>query len=290
VGGATLPTTSTPGYCEFRGFVACQCLAQWLPWLERLCLAHGYIKECLDILQCTGGYPLSGGTHIAGGTFDIKQYDPRIVGLAREMGAPATWMRDMPYADGSPGNTHTHGVLLGCDHNWPSAYQLTAQRRGYDGMSKAISGPYIGQWGYGSKDPHPAPQTYRTWQQGIAWAKTEIARLTPKSIAPQEDDMTPEQAKRLDDIYAAVAGFRSEEAGRYVVDANRYKWTAGVLSSIAGKVGATVDEQAIAAQVLAGIAPAVSDAVKAAVAAGVPAEQLADAVVAKLGQRLAPPA
>ena len=168
-----LPTAQTPGYTTYSGKVSCVCLAAWLPWLERLCLAHGYIRYRLDVLQLTGNYSLSGGTHAGGGVYDIKQYDARIVALAREMGAPATWMRNMLYADGSPGNTHTHGVLSGCPHNSQARYQITAQRDGYDGMG------YMGRKG---PDQHPDPKVYRTWSQGITWAKAEIARVTGQNL------------------------------------------------------------------------------------------------------------
>lgn len=189
MGGTTTPTPTTPGYTSFRGFTSCKCLAQWLPVFERLLVLKGYIKQSIDVLQLTGTYSLSGGTHQAGGVFDIKQYDTRIVAVAREMGAPATWLRNMNYADGSPGNTHTHGVLTGCEHNWPAAYQITAQRRGYDGMGQGwYGGQYL--WGYGGKDPHPDPKTYRTWTQGIAWAKAEITIL--------EDEMSFTDADRAD--------------------------------------------------------------------------------------------
>ena len=149
----------------------------------------------------------------------------RIVALAREMGAPATWLRNMNFADGSPGNTHTHGVLLGCDHNWPSNYQIIAQRRGYDGMGQGASGtPYSGQWGYGGKDPHPGPATYRTWQQGIAWAKAELAKLTAPAAPTGEltvgqiDDLLKVQNQ----ILAEVKGLRSEESGRYKYYATKF--------------------------------------------------------------------
>jgi len=172
VGGSTLPTASTTGYTRLRHasgtFVACECLAAWLPVLERLALARGYIKFNLDIIQLTGGNPLSADTHSKGGAFDLWQFDKRIVALAREMGAPATWMR--PWTN----NNHTHGVLSGCIHNAPAYYQVTAQRAGYDGL---------GVGGRAGKDTHPAPSTYRTWKQGIAWAEAEIKKIEAEKAA-----------------------------------------------------------------------------------------------------------
>lgn len=197
MGGAALPTASTPGYRKFQHasgtFVACDCLVDWLLTLERLCLAHGYIKYNLDILQLTGGNPLSGDTHTAGGVFDIKQYDKRIALLCREMGAPATWLRNMNFADGSPGNTHTHGVLLGCIHNWPARYQLDAQRAGKNGF---------GYMGLKGPDDLTGPATYRTWKQGIAWAEAEIKRLSTSTptLTPQETflmSLTDNEQKRV---------------------------------------------------------------------------------------------
>jgi len=225
----------------------------------------------------------SAGTHAGGGAVDINaealtDAQARILEAAARKWGGTAWFRPRVSPAGIPYGWQRHVHILRSDCGDLAAAartQVGQYRRGLNGL--ANNGPDTGD---------------RTWVDRT-WGAVKGLAATIGAIGAttaQEDDMTPEQAKRLDDIYAAVAGFRSEEAGRYVVDANRYKWTAGVLSSIAGKVGATVDEQAIAAQVLAGIAPAVSDAVKAAVAAGVPAEQLADAVVAKLGQRLAPPA
>lgn len=175
MGGSTLPTASTAGYTRLRHasgtFVACECLAAWLPVLERLALARGYIKFNLDIIQLTGGNPLSADTHSKGGAFDLWQFDERIVALCREMGAPATWMR--PWTN----NHHTHGVLSGCIHNAPAYYQVTAQRAGYNGL---------GVGGRAGKDTHPDPSTYRTWKQGIAWAEAEIAKIAAAKAAAEK--------------------------------------------------------------------------------------------------------
>jgi hypothetical protein len=133
------------------------------------------------------------------------------------MGAPAFWART---GAAWAGNEHAHGVLLGCPHNSPAAYQIAAQRAGYDGLGRATTGRYAGMWGYGGRDPHPAPDTYRTWEQGIAWAKTEIARLTtpaptPAPAAPEDDMFSDADRATLRSIETALAGFRSEEKARY---------------------------------------------------------------------------
>ena len=282
MGGASLPTASTPGYTTFRGFVACKCLAEWLPVYEQLLLAKGLIKSNIDVWQLTGGAPASGGTHTQGGAYDLlNQTGPEEVLLAREMGA-GSWGRTV---DQGFTQDHHHGVLNGCEHNEPAVYQYTAMRRGFNGLGIATSGQYAGMWGYAHPDEYPLPATFRTWEQGIAWAKTEIARLSPKPIV-QEDDMTPEQAKQLNDIYAAVTGLRSEESGRYVTATNRHGWVAKMLTGIAEKVGISIDETALASEVAAALSPTVRDAV---LAAG-QTEAVADAVVAKLGAALNPSA
>lgn len=216
MGGSSLPTAATPGYGWYNAtngsrWVACDCLIAWLPWFERVLLARGLIKSCIDPWQLTGGAKASGNTHSQGGAFDLLyQTSAAHVAVAREMGAPATWARTV--AQGFT-RAHTHGVLSGCPHNGPAAYQITAQRRGYNGLGQATSGPYAGMWGYGHKDEFPDPTTYRTWQQGIAWAQAEVKRLTASSSTPtpapalEEDDMAMTPAERqalIDDIRDAI--------------------------------------------------------------------------------------
>jgi hypothetical protein len=179
-----LATVATPGFTTFRGHVSCVCLVRWLPVLERLAVAHGFIKSNLDILQLTGGHKASAETHKRGGSFDLAQYDTRIVALAREMGAPATWLRPFYHPSGRK-NFHTHGVLTGCRHNAPARYQITAQRNRFDGLAHQ---------GGRAPDPHPSPSSFRTWSEGLEWAEVELARLgsgMPTFFAPsiEEDDM-----------------------------------------------------------------------------------------------------
>lgn len=173
-----LPTASTPGYTTFtdiygKKWVACVCLAEWLTVYQQLARVKKLVSQGIDPWQLTGGAAASAGTHTQGGVFDLLyQTTDAHVMLCREMGAPATWRRSI--AQGFA-KVHTHGVLNGCPHNSPARYQLTAQAAGYDGLGTA---------GRGGKDPHPDPSVYRTWSQGITWAKSEIARLTiPPVIA-----------------------------------------------------------------------------------------------------------
>lgn len=196
-----LPKVGTKGYTEYAGKCCCTCLAQWLPVLERLAIERGYIRDHLDVLQLTGNHRASAGVHTRGGAFDLAQIDPRIVADAREMGAPATWVRLFRNKDGSR-NFHTHGVLSGCPHNKPARYQIDAQRSGFDGL---------GGGGLAGLDPHPRPKTYRTWRQGIEWANAQlgspgglvgVAGIISIPAPTEEVDVTPEQEKKIDYISA----------------------------------------------------------------------------------------
>ena len=149
---------STPSYAvNFRGKKACPCLAKWLPVYERELLRRGVIKESIDIYQLIGGAAASAGTHASGGAFDIAQNSATALYVARQMGADATWRRTP--AQGF--TLHAHGVLRGCPHNSPAAYQIAAVDAGYNGL---------GRGGRGGKDDGPRPLSKRTWQQGIEWA------------------------------------------------------------------------------------------------------------------------
>lgn len=209
MGGSSLPTAHTPGYTLYQERVACTCLATWLDTAERLGLARGLIKFCLDIVQLTGGYKLSGNTHSQGGAADLKQRTDEWIEIYREMGA-AAWRRDGPDWEG---NEHCH-LIIPCPHNTPAAYQLTACKRGYNGLGKATSGPYAGQWGYGGRDPHRAPSKWRTYSAGLAWAEAEIAKLTPTII--KEDflmSLTDDEQKR---ILAAADRTMGRDPQRYM--------------------------------------------------------------------------
>ena len=157
----------------FRGYPACECLAEWLPVFEAELIRRGVIRSSIDIAQLIGGAAASGGTHATGGAFDIWQHDPTTIWVARQMGADATWARTR--AQGfSP---HAHGVLTGCPHNGPARYQIDHVRAGLNGLVSR------------GRDDGPRPLSGRTWRQGIAWAKQL-----------QEDEMfTSEDKKWLKD-------------------------------------------------------------------------------------------
>lgn len=155
--------TAYPDYTVwFRGFPCCPCLAKWLLAYEHEIQRRGF-KGSLHIYQLIGFFGGSANTHSKGGAFDLAYMGEMPLWVARQMGAPATWHRLAGW-DGGGGIDHQHGVLRGCPHNGPAAYQIPAVDAGYNGL---------GHLGEGGKDTGPRPVPKRTWQQGIAWAKQQ---------------------------------------------------------------------------------------------------------------------
>jgi hypothetical protein len=139
-------------------------VASWLPLFDQVATAKGFIDgPNAKILQLTGSNPASAGTHAEGGAFDLGYYSGDqardLVWLARMMGADATWYRAWD------NNHHVHGVLRGDAHNDPAQYQIDAVDDGYNGLG------YMGQDG---PDDGPRPLTYRTYTQGMDWAREQI--------------------------------------------------------------------------------------------------------------------
>lgn len=153
---------------SFRGKPCCDCLAEWLPWYERVLLAKGIIRYSLDIYQLIGGVAASAGTHRTGGAFDVAQRSTAALRVARDMGADADWWRRISQGFDIE---HAHGVLRGCPHNSPARYQISAVDAGYNGL---------GSGGRGGRDDGPRPLSGRTWQQGIVWAKAYLAGAPAK--------------------------------------------------------------------------------------------------------------
>lgn len=185
---------------SFRGFPACTCLAEWLPVFEQELLRRGVIKSNIDIYQLIGGAVASGGTHAAGGAFDVAQGDATTIKVARQMGADATWRRKYNW-DGRGGMAHTHGVLRGCPHNGPARYQITSTNYGVDHGHNGLAN--------GAKDDGPRPLSGRTWQEGIKWAKAQ----QPKPFAVRVgtfnlpgDDKLPNAAGRVEAAAKMIAG------------------------------------------------------------------------------------
>jgi len=158
----------------FRGLPACPCLAEWLPVYERMLQHRGTLTGDLRLYQLIGGAAASAGTHSQGGAFDVTDLvGDDDVWVARQMGADATWARTA--AQGFT-TKHLHGVLRGCPHNGPAAYQIAAVDAGYNGL---------GSGGRGGRDDGPRPLSGRTWREGIAWAEKEMDM--PYTDWPQKD-------------------------------------------------------------------------------------------------------
>ena len=118
-----------PSYAvDFRGRPACPCLAEWLPWFERIAVLRGIVRESIDVAQLIGGAAESAGTHTEGGAADLWQHTWETQELARTMGA-AAFVRLPPAFD-----PHTHLVLVGCPHTGPARYQIGALADGFNGL------------------------------------------------------------------------------------------------------------------------------------------------------------
>lgn len=155
---------SFPPYAvTFRGLPACPCLATWVPAYEAELQRRGLLTGPIRIYQLIGGAAASGGTHALGGAYDTQWIGDAAIWVARQMGADATWHRPHNW-DGAGGMEHVHGVLTNCPHNGPAHYQIDAVKAGYNGL---------GHLGHGAPDTGPRPLSGRTWQQGLAWARTQ---------------------------------------------------------------------------------------------------------------------
>lgn len=181
----------------FRGLPACSCLVAWLPVYEAELQRRGALDGPLAIFQLIGGAAASGGTHATGGAFDITDLDDDGVDVwvARQMGAPATWARTRTQGF----VPHVHGVLRGCPHNRPAAYQIDAVEAGFNGL---------GSGGRGARDDGPRPIPTRDWRQGIAWAKEQgddmpFTEEQLRAIIASELDKAEERIK-----YEAPSGDR----------------------------------------------------------------------------------
>lgn len=168
-------TANTPGYGLYGPRVACDCLREWLPVYERMLIQAGVIKKNLDITQLTGNASASGGTHSRGGAFDIWQTQAAAVRIARQMGADATWHRTRAQGFAE----HIHGVLRGCPHNGPAAYQITSTSYGVDHGRNGLANR--------GRDDGPRPLSGRTWRQGITWAKSQLTEKDWFDMASEAD-------------------------------------------------------------------------------------------------------
>lgn len=177
---------------NFRGFTACPCLATWLPAYEAELQRRGILSGSLHIYQLIGGVAASAGTHSMGGAFDLLDLPGDAdLWVARQMGADATWSRRYNW-DGAGGMAHVHGVLRGCPHNGPAAYQIAAVDDGYNGL---------GHLGHAAPDDGPRPLSHRTWMQGLEWARRQedpnMALLADLETVCKSHDATRLRAARV---------------------------------------------------------------------------------------------
>ena len=149
-------------YTTIRGKRACVCVAEWFPVFEQLAIRRGLVSGPIWLIQATGSATASAGTHTQGGAIDIGVMSHALIRLAREMGASASWVRN---TGSFANNQHSHLVLEGCPHNSPARYQIDAVKAGRDGLG------YLGRAG---RDTEWRPPQWRTWTQGLAWARPQL--------------------------------------------------------------------------------------------------------------------
>ena len=157
-----------------KPWAVCSCLKAWLPAYESEILRRGLIRTCLDLFQTIGGYSKSGGTHATGGAADTGQYSDEHIRIARKMGA-AAWHRTPEQGF----IHHTHLVLNGCPHAAAAAKgQVEDYKRGYNGLV-----------GKSRRREKWAPRKLRTWDEGIAWARSQAAKAPAPT--PVHIDLRP---------------------------------------------------------------------------------------------------
>lgn len=159
---------------EFRGYPACDCLAEWLPVFEAT------IGRSPRWFQLVGDAPASAGFHKGGGSADSEPLSESELRIARNMGG-AAWNRWWT------NNYHAHTRLNGCPHNSIGQPQVADLNAGRDG-----TGPLYDNAGVPDNGPRDGVLwPLRTWREGIEWA------------LEQGDEMATEEAqKKLDRIIA----------------------------------------------------------------------------------------
>lgn len=158
---------------------------------------------------------------------------------------------------------------------------------------EAHSGHTLRQWGH-KDDPAASTDCPGPWIESWVHAggpyKGSASAPVSNPTTPAEGSLTMSDVTtilaELAKLNTAVTGLRSEESGRNVVESKRYAFIQTALQGLVAKAGVDIDEAALAESILAGLTPAVRQAV---LDAGQPAA-VADAVVAKLGAALNPSA
>lgn len=259
-------TSGDPAY-------ACRHMAQWWPHFEAI--VEQDLGVGMEIIQALGDATASAGTHgLPGTALDLRTWRfpestvLKIVARARKYGAPATWYRSRLQGF----DPHIH-LVLDCPCSSPADYQISAVKRGYNGL---------GSGGYGGPDYHPKPDAWRDYSAGIA--------LMEEDMALSDADVKKVAAAAADEVWGRLLMHPDgDEVKRIRADQAHY-WDRRAIDRIAAKVGAPVDvdEEAIASSVVEQLAPdlraAVADVVRESLdgvsddAAG----EIADQVVSKL--------
>ena len=171
----------------YNGLPCCSCLAAWIPPFVAELARHG-VK--VRFTQLNGNYGPSAGTH-AGGAFDLVVTSgsySTAVGIARKMGADATWERPQNW-DGRGGIRHIHGLLNGCPHlSAPARSQQGAVRGNRNGLAN------------NGRDTGPRPLSGRSWRQGIAWAKAQEPKPRSERIGTWNVALIIKRARLSDRI------------------------------------------------------------------------------------------
>lgn len=161
-----------------RKWPVCSCQKEWLTAYENELLRRGIVHNSIDLYQTIGNAPASAKFHSLGGCTDMMQRNHDALWVARNMGE-AAWERDHDPNDGQPdfSTNHKHGTLKGCPHAYHLAKaQVPSLENGHNGT--AGNGPDDG--------PRKGVQwPLRTWQEGIAWAKSQ-ANPSPSPTPPSE--------------------------------------------------------------------------------------------------------
>ncbi len=122
------------------------------------------------------------------------------------------------------------------------------------------------------------------WMQFIQYVKEELEDF------PEDDMFEVSDRTRMERIEKSLTDFVDIEAKRYAIYTGRYGHIAALIKSVADKIGAPVDvdETALAKSLLPLMLPTITEAVKESPIEGVTMspEELADRVVAKIGQKL----
>ena len=178
---------------SFRG---CACIRDSWPTITALAIQRGLIKRNIRVTQgCYSGglVAKSGATHNGGGVLDIEALGRAMDDLLEECGI-AAYERDK--RDNMV--PHSHIIWIGCPHlDASAARQVTSWRNRRNALASNLP----------DRDK-TRPNPIRTWSQGLAWAKAQL-----------EDEMTPEQEKRIIDAvksqnpWAATFGKSNDTAG-----------------------------------------------------------------------------